>query len=132
MSVIGSAYLIESATVGWSLGVIIRSFSILVVLGVLAIGLLTAKFSPRFRGVEWAQQVTAGWGIVVAAIASLIVAVVLVQSVLVVPKTPFVFQPAFQTVVAALVGIGLYWNARRLGERAGRPVLTITNDPPLE
>ena len=132
VSGIGSAYLIESATVGWSLGVIIRSFSILVVLGVLAIGLLTAKFSARFRNVEWAQQVTAGWGIVAAAIASLIVAAVLVDSVLVVPKTPLVFQPAFQTAIAALVGMGLYWNARRLGERAGRPVLTITSTPPSE
>lgn len=132
VSIIGSLYLIESATVGWSIGVIIRSFSILVVLGVLAIGLLTAKFSARFRQVEWAQKVTAGWGIVLAAILSLIVAVVLVSSVLVVPKTPFEFQPAFQTVIAALLGIALYWNAKRVGARTGRPVLTVTTEPPLE
>lgn len=132
VAVIGSLYLIESATVGWSIGVIIRSFSILVVLGALAVGLLAAKYGARLRKVEWAQRVTAGGGIVVAAVLSLIVAIVLVGSVLVVPKTPFVFQPAFQTVIAAALGAALYWNAKRAGARTGRPVLTVTTQPPLE
>jgi len=36
--------------------VMIQPFSLLVVLGALAIGLLTAKFSSRFEQVEWAQR----------------------------------------------------------------------------
>lgn len=132
VAVIGSLYLIETATIGWSIGVIIRSFSILVVLAFLAIGLLNAKFNRRFQGVAWAEGVTAGSGIVVAAVISLIVVIVLMGSVLVVPKTPFEFQPAFQTALAALLGIALYLNAKRVAARTGRPILVQTLEPPVE
>jgi len=132
VALIGSVFCVESSTVAWSVGTIIRSFSILAVLGVLAIGLLVAKWSPRFKDVEWAQKITAGWGIVVAAVAALVVAVLLVSSVLVVPNTSFVFQPIFQVAVAVLLGMALYRVAKQRGERSGRPLRAIITELPLE
>lgn len=110
MAVLGSAFLVEISETGFSAGVIVRSFSILIVLAVLALGVLNVRYGQRskFSDKPWAIQATKGWGPPVAAVLSIIVAVVLVHSVITVAHKSLFYQPWFQTGLSIVLGIILY------------------------
>jgi len=129
---LGSAFLIQAAFVGWSLGVVVRSFSILLVLFFVAVSALNLKWNPRFAGVEWAREISAGSGVVVAALLSIAIALALIASVLVVPKTPLYFQPLFQGAVAALIALWIYAAAKARARRTGVDLAVVGTEPPLE
>lgn len=134
MAIAGSGFLFEISLTGFSAGVIVRSFSILIVLGILSLGVLNVRFGQRsrFSEKEWAIGATKGWGPPVAAILSLIVAVVLIHAVLTVAHKGLFYQPWFQTVLAIILGILLYiWAViRAKGRRID--LGTVVAEAPLE
>lgn len=134
MAVAGSGFLFEITLTGFSAGVIVRSFSILIVLALLSLGVLNVRFGQRarFSGKPWAQTATRGWAPPVAALLSIVVSVVLVHSVLTVSGKGIFYQPWFQTVLSVLVGVVLFaiagWRAKRLGLDLG----SVVAEAPLE
>ena len=121
-AVLASMFLAQSVFVAWSVGIIVRSVAVLLIWFLVAAGAINVRFGARFRALPWAQPLRTDGLLVGMALVSLVITVVLAARVLVVPHTPFVFQPMFQTVVAALIGVVVYaaasrhTDARRLAE----------------
>jgi amino acid transporter len=129
---VATVFLLQSIFGGWAIGIVIRSFTVLLMLAFLAIGTLNLRFNPRFRGIAWAEAVVAGKAIVVAAILSILIAVFLLYGGLIVPKTPWFLQPLFQGAVAACIAISIYSAALRRA-RANNIVLAhVAAELPLE
>lgn len=131
-AVIGTFSLVQSALVGWSIGVTFRSISILLVLALLGIGVLNLRWGSRFRSSPWQKEITQGWGVLVASILAIIIAIGLIGSVLVVPKTPLYFQPAFQALVAIIIGAIIYQWALNQAKQKGIAIHEIAEALPLE
>ncbi|MDA8194123.1 MAG: APC family permease [Thermaerobacter sp.] len=131
-AVIGTLSLVQSSLVGWSIGVTFRSIAILLVLALLGIGVLNLRWGSRFRNTPWREPIAKGWGVLVAAILGIAIAVALIGSVLVVPKTPFYFQPAFQALVAVIAGVAIYQWASAKARASGIQIHEIAEDLPLE
>lgn len=134
MSLLGTGFLFEISITGFLAGVIIRSFSILIVLAVLGLGVLNVRFiqRQRFTDKPWALAATAGWGAPVAAVLSIIVAAVLVHSVLTVAHKGIGYQPWFQTVVAIILGLVLYLWALMRAKSSGVNLGAVVADAPRE
>ena len=119
-AVLGSLFLLEATFFGWTIGVALRSMSLVLVFGMLGIGVLHMRFGGAFRDLPWAVEIARHTDAVVAAVLAIVIAVVLLSSVLVVPNTPFLLQPSTQAVVAIIISIGIYLtassNARKRGE----------------
>lgn len=131
-AVLGSGFLIESTLVGWQIGFIIRSISILLVLALVGAGTLHVRFNRRFAEIEWARAVSRGPWMIFAAAAAIIVALVLVTGVLNVPKTPLVFQPWVQTVAAVVLGSIIYAVGLARAKRGGHDMAQVAAALPLE
>ncbi len=129
---LATVFMLQSALVGWAIAIVIRAMVILIVLGVVAIGALNLHYNGRFRGVAWAEGVGTGPGVVVAALAALVVSVVLLRSTAIVPHTAVVFQPVFQGVIAALIGAGIYAAAHASAERRGFSLAQVAAELPTE
>lgn len=134
MAIAGSGFLLEISLTGFSAGVIVRSFSVLIVLAILALGVLNVRFGQRsrFDGKPWAQAATGGWGPPVAAVLSIIVAVVLVHAVLTVAHKGIFYQPWFQTVLAIILGVILYVWALLRAKSQKVNLGEVVAAPPLE
>ncbi len=129
---VATVFLLQSILGGWAIGIVIRSFTVLLMLAFLAIGTLNVRFNPRFRGIAWAEAVSAGGTMVVMAVLSIVVAVVLLYGGLIVPNTPWFLQPLFQGAIAACIAIWIYLVARQRA-RANNIVLThVASELPLE
>jgi APA family basic amino acid/polyamine antiporter len=131
-ALLASFFLLESALVGWSIGVVLRSLTILLVLAVLAVATLNLKWNRRFAGVGWAAPIASGGGVVVASLLGIAIAAVLVASVAVVPKTPLAFQPLFQGAVATLIALWIYAAGRARAAARGVELAAVAAAPPLE
>lgn len=129
---VGTLSLLQSALVGWSIGVTFRSIAILLVLALLGVGVLNLRWGRRFARAPWREAVAQGPLVVVAALLAILIPLVLIASVLVVPKAPLVFQPAFQALVAVLLGVWLYGWGERRAHRRGISVALIEEQLPLE
>jgi amino acid transporter len=134
MAIAGSGFLFEISLTGFSAGVVVRSFSILIVLAVLAVGVLNVRFGQRsrFNGKPWAEAATHGWGPPVAAVLSIVVSVVLVHAVLSVAHKGIFYQPWFQTVLAIILGLILYVWAIIRAKRQHLNLGEIVAEAPLE
>ncbi len=134
MALIGSGFLLEISLTGFSAGVIVRSFSILLVLAVLSLGVLNVRFGQRGRFTDkpWAQVATGGWGAPVAAVLSITIAAVLVNSVLTVAHKGLGYQPWFQTLLAIVFGVVLYSWARTRANKNGIDLGGVVAEAPLE
>ncbi len=111
-AVLASLFLLQSVFVGWSIGVVIRSLSVLIVWALVGVGALLLRARRRGVGQGWADSIAADRWMPVAGVASIVICVVLFFSIAISPHTPLVFQPLFQTVVATVVAILLYARAR--------------------
>ncbi len=131
-AIIGTLSLVQSALVGWSIGVTFRSIAILLVLALLGVGILNLRWGSRFRNSHWRDSISHGWGIIAAALLGIIIALALISSVLLVPKTPLVFQPAFQAFVALVIGAIIYQWAMTKARRKGIQIHEIAEELPLE
>lgn len=119
-AVLGSLFLLEATFFGWTIGVALRSMSLVLVFGMLGIGVLHMRISSAFRNIPWAVEVARHPDAIVAAVLAIVIAVVLLSSVLVVPNTPFLLQPSTQAVVAIVIAVAIYFaassGARHRGE----------------
>ena len=87
-AVVGSVFLIQSAYIGWALGVVVRALSILLVAACCRRGVLRLAFAPEeARQSAWARGLLANPLVVPAAIISVIITLYLISTVIVVPHT---------------------------------------------
>jgi len=120
-AVLGSLFLLESVFTGFTSGVIVRSFSVLLVMAVLGAGVLNVRFFQRRRFADkpWVLDAVAGPVPVAAAVLAIVVAVILVHATLTTAGKGLIYQPWFQGLVIVAVGIALSivgrWDARRRG-----------------
>ncbi|WP_428489715.1 APC family permease [Rhodopila sp.] len=126
----GSIFLIQSATIGWALGVVVRSLSILLVWLVVALSaLFIASGRSACGGEAWARELIASRWTVPAALASVVITLYLMSTVLVVPHTAIWFQPIFQSLIAAAIAIAIFLAAQRRarsrGESLNAGILTV-------
>jgi amino acid transporter len=116
---LGSVFLLEATFIGWSIGVTLRAMSLVLVFGMLGIGVFNLRFNRAFSSLSWAASVVNRTSTLVAGALAIIIAIGLLQSIIVVPKTPWVFQPSFQAVVAIAIAISIYLGASRAARRRG-------------
>ncbi|KLU63218.1 serine/threonine exchanger SteT [Peptococcaceae bacterium CEB3] len=131
-AVLSNLFLLESALKGWAIGVVVRSTSILVVLIFTAISLLNFRYNKKFKEVGWAKEIAAGTGIVVAAVLSIVISLVLLQSVLILPKTAWPFQPLFQIIIGVVVALAIHVYARMRMDKSGIDIKQIETNLPLD
>ena len=129
---VATAFLVQSIFGGWAIGIVIRSFTVLLMLAFLAIGTLNLRLNPRFRGIAWAEAAGAGTTMVVMAILSIVIAVVLLYGGLIIPNTPWFLQPLFQGAVAACIAICIYSIARRRARANNIALAHVAAELPLE
>lgn len=127
-----TVFLLQSIFVGWAIGIVIRSFDVLLMLVFVAIGALNVRFNARFQGVEWARQIGEGGTVIVMAILSIAISVVLLYEGLIVPDTSWFLQPLFQGVVAACVAICLYAMSARRARADKVELKQVAAELPLE
>lgn len=129
---IASVFLLQSVFVGWSLGVVIRSFSLLLVWMLVGVGALRLRFGTRGPAQAWADRLVADVWMVPAAIGSIVVTAVLIYAIAIVPHTPLVFQPLFQSAVATVIAVLLLWHAHGRAAATGHDLRGALAAPPLE
>lgn len=129
---VATAFLLQSIFGGWAIGIVIRSFTVLLMLAFLAVGTLNLRLNPRFRGIAWADAISAGPVMIIMAVLSIAIAVFLLYGGLIVPNTLWFLQPLFQGLVAACIALWIYATASRRA-RANNVILTqIATALPLE
>jgi amino acid transporter len=131
-SALASLFLLQSIFVGWSLGVVIRAFSLLLVWMLVGVGALRLRFGERRPDQAWAASLVTDPWMVVAAIGSIIVTAVLIYAIAIVPHTPLVFQPLFQSAVATVIALLLYRRAHARAATEGHDLHAALAAPPLE
>ena len=129
---LASLFLLQSVFVGWSLGVVIRSFSLLLVWLLVAVGALRLRYGARRPGQQWADRLIADPWMVPAAIGSIVVTLVLIYAIAIVPHTKLVFQPLFQSLIAAIIAVLLLWRAHVRAATEGYDLRATLAAPPLE
>lgn len=129
---LASLFLLQSIFVGWSLGVVIRSFSLLLVWMLVGVGALRLRYGTGGPARAWAAALVTDFWMVPAAIGSIIVTAVLIYAIAVVPHTKLVFQPLFQSAIAAIIAVLLYWRAHARAATEGHDLHAALAAPPLE
>lgn len=118
-AVLGSLFMVESVLTGFTSGVIVRSFAVLLVMAVLGVGVLNVRFvqRERFTNKPWITEAVQGPIAVIAAVLAIAVAVVLVHATLTESGKALIYQPWLQGLIIIAVGIVLSivgrWDARR-------------------
>ncbi len=132
-ALVGSVFLIQSAYIGWALGVVVRALSILLVWLAVALGVLRLAFAGgATREVAWARQLMGSVWTVPAAVASVVITIYLISTVIVVPHTAIWFQPIFQSVAAAVIAGLILIGARGRARARGESLAASLRAVPLE
>lgn len=132
VAILASLFLLQTAYVGWALGVVMRSLSTILIWLLVAVSALALRFNRRFESVDWAATLRRDPWTLIAAAASIIISVVLMFSIAVVPHTPIVFQPLFQGAVAVVVAWALLRRARQQAQRLNFDLDAHVELPPLD
>jgi amino acid transporter len=127
-----SIFLVQSALFGWAIGLVVRSFTVLVVLAAVSVGALNAVFNPRFRDAPWVEHMRRGPGTAVMAALAIAISLFLLWGGLLLPHTPTVLQPWFQGAVAACIAAVIYARAERRSRAHGTDLACLASEPPLE
>lgn len=117
-TLLGSLFLLEATFFGWAIGVTLRAMSLVLVFGMLKVGVFNLRFNRAFKSF-WAEAIVHRPSTLIAGALAAIVAIALLQSIIVVPKTPWMFQPSFQAVVAIVIAVAIYLGASRNARRRG-------------
>jgi hypothetical protein len=125
---------LESVFTGFTSGVIVRSFSVLLVMAALGAGVLNARFiqKGRFAGKPWVQDAVSGPGAVIAGGLAIIIAVVLVHATLTEAGKPLYYQPWLQGLVIVCVGVIIAIVQKWHTSRHGIDTVSILEQPPAE
>jgi amino acid transporter len=117
-ALLGSVFLLEATFFGWAIGVTLRAMSLVLVFGMLGVGVFNLRLNRALRSF-WSEAVVGRKSTLIAGALAIIVAVGLLQSIIVVPKTPWMFQPSFQAVMAIVIAVAIYLGASRIARRNG-------------
>ncbi len=130
---VGSVFLIQSAYIGWAIGVVVRALSILLVWLGVALGALAVSFGIGAASrEEWARQLRASPFTIPAALVSVVITVYLMSTVIVVPHTKIWFQPIFQSLLAVLIAVALLIAARGRAHARGERLRETLRAVPRE
>lgn len=132
VAVLGSGFLIQSVYFGWAMGVAVRSLAVLTVWLALAVGALNLRWHKPARDAEWAKAIIRQKLVVPAAIISIVLAVPLILSLAVVPKTPLILQPLFQGGVVLAIGVVIWLVADSRVRQRGDSFAAIAARVPIE
>lgn len=130
--IVASLFLFQSTLIGWSIGLVIRSVVILVVMILVGFGAWRTRFSKKLSVHTWAQQISEGWWIPLVSVLMIVIGAILLWNVAIVPKTPWEFQPLFQGAVATVIGIMIYKRAVSSNVRRGIHIEQIAREIPIE
>ena len=112
-ALLGFLFLLEASLIGWSVGVSIRSATIVLVFGFLGAGAVNVWFNRQFAGAAWAQELRRHVDFIVFGILAVVVAIAALVAVFQpTPRLAWYFQPSFQSLVAAVLGALVYLYAR--------------------
>jgi amino acid transporter len=129
---LSSVFLLQSVFVGWAMGVAVRSLAVLGMWLALAVGALNFYRHKGYGATEWGVGVRSQRLVVPAAIASIVLAVPLIISLAVLPKTPLIFQPLFQGAVVLAIGVVILVTARARLKVRGVSFQAIAAQLPVE
>ncbi|HTX04056.1 MAG TPA: APC family permease [Candidatus Acidoferrales bacterium] len=110
IALLDTLFLFEATFIGWSIGVVVRSISLVLVFGMVGVGIYNMKYGSA-KNSELARVVKDHPDVLVWAPLAIIIAVILIASVIVVPKAPWYFQPSFQGLISILIAIWIYMTA---------------------
>lgn len=110
-AVVATFFLIETIFMGWTIGVTLRSASLVLVFGMLGVGVFNMRFGTAKSSPLIAES-TCRRGALTWAGLAILVATILLSSVIVLPKLSWWLQPTFQGFIAALIAICVYLSAR--------------------
>ncbi|HKX11077.1 MAG TPA: APC family permease [Stellaceae bacterium] len=126
-------FLVQSCFGGWAIGIVIRSFTVLLMLIFVALGALNVCFNSRFGKTPWADQFRAGVAVVVVmALLAIAISLVLLYGGLIVPNTAWYLQPLFQGAIAAGVAVLILRSAQHRARAHGTELHQVATGLPLE
>jgi amino acid transporter len=126
-------FLVQSCFGGWAIGIVIRSFTVLLMLIFVALGALNVCFNRRFRGTQWAERFrSSGPVIAVMAVLAIAISLVLLYGGLIVPNTPWYLQPLFHGAIAAGVAGLILLSAQGRARAQGIELHQVATNLPLE
>lgn len=129
---LGSLFLLQSVFVGWAMGVAVRSLAVLGMWLALAIGTLNFRWHKEYSRTEWGRGVMQQPLVIPAAVLSIVLAVPLIVSLAVLPKTPLIFQPLFQGAVVLAIGVAILVGAGAKLKSRGSSFRAIAAELPIE
>lgn len=111
IAILDTIFLLEATFIGWSIGVVVRSISLVLVFGMVGIGIYNMQFGSA-KNSALARVNKDHPDVLLWAPLAIIIAIVLLASVIVVPKTAWYFQPSFQGLIAVLIALWIYMRAK--------------------
>jgi amino acid transporter len=112
IALLDTLFLVEATFIGWSIGVVVRSISLVLVFGMVGVGIYNMKYGSA-KNSDLARVVKDYPDVLLWAPLAIIVAIILIASVIVVPKAPWYFQPSFQGLISILIALWIYATAKR-------------------
>lgn len=131
-AVMATIFLVQSCFGGWAIGIVIRSFTVLLMLVFVGLGALNVCFNKRFRATQWAQAFGSGPVITVMAVLAIGISLFLLYSGLIVPNTAWYLQPLFQGAIAAIIAILILASAQGRARAQGVELHQVATNLPLE
>ena len=126
-------FLVQSCFGGWAIGIVIRSFTVLLMLIFVALGALNVCFNRRFQTIDWAARLRANEALVAAmAVLAIAISLVLLYGGLIVPNTPWFLQPLFQGAIAAGIAGVILLSAQGRARAHGLELHQVATGLPLE
>jgi len=110
IALLDTLFLFEATFIGWSIGVVVRSISLVLVFGMVGVGIYNMKYGSA-KNSDLARVVKDHPDVLVWAPLAIIIAIILIASVIVVPKAPWYFQPSFQGLISILIALWIYMTA---------------------
>ena len=113
-AVLGSLFLVDAVFSGWSIGVVVRSISLMITFTMLGIGILWLTWSHAHHAQRaYAGALTDGWFVKVMAVAAVIIGLPLIVLVSHEAGKAWYFQPWFQLIVIVFISVAVTVWARR-------------------
>jgi|ECHnycMinimDraft_1075156.scaffolds.fasta_scaffold00685_2 amino acid transporter len=106
-AILGSLFLAEATLIGWSIGVVIRSVTLVIAFMFVGLGAIREAFKRGPNKADWEKWVSSKSS-VAAGVAAVIVGLILIPTVLVSKGAFIAFQPWFQLLVTVIVGALFY------------------------
>lgn len=133
-ALVGSAFLVQTVLEGFTLGVALRSLSVLLISAAVAVGLLNIRYGQRRRFADkpWAQTVAHGPWIVLAAVAMIVVTGIFLYSVVYTPGAALYLQPWFEMLIALAIGAALWLAAVARSHRTAIDLGAVAAEPPVQ